>query len=271
MKTKHRKDNATRVGAAGGSASGGTNNSGLEHDEDGFGGCGDEAGFTDVCLVTSLRNLGFDVPYTQSGPFQALTDGNRWLLPLNHFLATVTGVFPEYEGKFVRKQGKHFTAVIATDAGATLIDGDVTSEFYMQQNFGSSSDETWFEVVAIGGDGSGSCYDIQIEHPPPEAEPHLNLLSATEPEVYPDGLCLYHSILASEDLQAWVYANPGGRADAETMARNEKKHRSSAPKLSNLYPPVMLPKLPDCNSHLNMAILTTPPWTTSRKCWVEQS
>ena len=39
------------------------------------------AHYIDVCLVNSFRALGYKVPYTSSGPFWAIKDGNRFLAP----------------------------------------------------------------------------------------------------------------------------------------------------------------------------------------------
>ncbi len=53
-------------------------------DMDAVGGSAEAAGageFSDVCLVTACRNLGVPVPYTTSGPFRALRDGNEMLRP----------------------------------------------------------------------------------------------------------------------------------------------------------------------------------------------
>lgn len=43
-----------------------------------------EPPFTEVCLVDSLRALGFKVPYLGHGPFWAMQDGNAMLKPFQH-------------------------------------------------------------------------------------------------------------------------------------------------------------------------------------------
>jgi hypothetical protein len=67
--------------------------------EDPFGGAGETSdGFVDVCLVTALRSLGVPVPYTGSGPFRALRDGNNMLSPFGFKLIPVkSGVFRDHD------------------------------------------------------------------------------------------------------------------------------------------------------------------------------
>jgi len=93
------------------------------------GGAGEGVEFSDVCLVTALRNLGVLVPYVTNGPFRALRDGNRFLEPFGKHLARV-GSPPSHAGLFVVwKPGSlassrgHFVAVIVGDT-VTVKDGE---------------------------------------------------------------------------------------------------------------------------------------------------
>ena len=43
--------------------------------------CAGNARYADVCLVDALRAHGVKLPYQRSGPFWAMADGNKMLLP----------------------------------------------------------------------------------------------------------------------------------------------------------------------------------------------
>ena len=63
-----------------------------------------------VCLVSALRELGVAVPYTRSGPFRALADGNSMLRPFNYHLEAMPAGKPLPQGKYVAHASGHFVA-----------------------------------------------------------------------------------------------------------------------------------------------------------------
>ena len=82
--------------------------------------------FADVCLVDSLRALGADVPYSSSGPFRAIADGNQMLAPLGLFLTPVS--FGQVgAGRYIRWKNHHFTALHIQRSTIWMTDGRFTT------------------------------------------------------------------------------------------------------------------------------------------------
>jgi hypothetical protein len=83
-------------------------------------------GFHYVCLIDSLRALGFHVPYSRSGPFMALQDGNEFLKPFNRQLVRLSSHADPGHGAFVVWQAGHFFAAKSTPTDTVLL-GEVPS------------------------------------------------------------------------------------------------------------------------------------------------
>ena len=71
----------------------------------------ESCGFHDVCLITSLRNLGVALPYTVDGPFRALSDGNKFLMPMQKQLVRMMPGQALLPGLYVVHHEAHFVAV----------------------------------------------------------------------------------------------------------------------------------------------------------------
>ena len=111
----------------------------------------------DVCLVTSLRNLGVDVPYTVNGPFRALADGNKFLLPARKQLVRI---MPEQEispGLYVVHHQAHFFAVKVGIRIVIVKDGAQVRRLPNVDGMNFTEGYTWFQLqrcnVPMGTEG----------------------------------------------------------------------------------------------------------------------
>ncbi len=105
-------------------------------------------GFSDVCLVTSLRALGVDLRYEQDGPFRALKDGNRMVAP--HGRALVSTDFGNIRrGQYVKWHAGHFTAVEVGDR-VRLVDGARSLTVDSIADLGRPDEHLWFELITGG-------------------------------------------------------------------------------------------------------------------------
>ena len=121
---------------------------------DDLGGTGSNGTFKDVCLITSLRSLGLDVPYKQSGPFRALLHGNPMIQPLGYTLCATkyTDISP---GNFVTWKGGHFTAVIVSSTSRVIeMDGSMHTEHSCLHALGLPDERTWFRLQKTLGSDS---------------------------------------------------------------------------------------------------------------------
>ena len=117
-------------------------------DLDKVGSTGDADGFQQVCLVTSLRNLGVQLPYTSNGPFKALADGNPMLEPLGKKL-TYTRFSELCHGLYVKWHNTHFTAVTISDR-VILQDGAAVKEYLTVADIGRADEHLWYRLVDTG-------------------------------------------------------------------------------------------------------------------------
>ncbi len=89
-----------------------------------YGGAFDDGGYTNVCLVTSLRSLGVPVLCDRSGPFRAIAHGNPMLEPFSLKLAFLrSAAIPR--GRYVLWKDGHFVGVhVKGGADFVVFDGE---------------------------------------------------------------------------------------------------------------------------------------------------
>ena len=128
---------------------------------DPFGGGKDFNGYSNVCLVSSLRALGAEVPYTSSGPFRALNHGNLMLAPVGMFL--IKKDFKDLtKGKFIKWTSGHFTGVIIAE-NVQEHDGEEVKVFNSVHDMDRPDQAVWYqlqsrrEAVALTKDSSVTC------------------------------------------------------------------------------------------------------------------
>ncbi len=114
-------------------------------------------GFRNVCLLTSIRAHGIEVPITRDGPFRALTDGNAFLSPVGYKL-THTPFASLTTGQYVKWHKGHFTAVNVGQQ-VQVIDGSSTAFYHSVGDVGRADEHYWYRLsksnedpVAANGD-----------------------------------------------------------------------------------------------------------------------
>ncbi len=104
--------------------------------------------FRDVCLITSLRNLGVPLKYSKDGPFRALSDGNPMLGPFGKRLVRVDDGQHIGVGSYVVHHRNHFLAV-SVDSRVTVKDSMATEFYATVEAAGRSTDQTWFRLEDV--------------------------------------------------------------------------------------------------------------------------
>jgi hypothetical protein len=112
-------------------------------------------GLMDVCLVDSLRTLGFHVPYERSGPFFALADGNTFLEPFGRKLTRVPLDRDLPLGSFVVWRADHFFAAKKSPTGSTLL-GEVPGDVKSLEDAFRDKSTVVYHVVPAGQEAYSS-------------------------------------------------------------------------------------------------------------------